>query len=58
VDRGVVESCEFGRSHSVVRERRLKTKGSLAAVGNAVALSRGEGRHEGAALARARCPSD
>jgi hypothetical protein len=58
VDRGVVESCKMGRSHSVVRERRLKTKGSLAAVGNAAALPGGEGRNEDAAFARARRPSD
>jgi hypothetical protein len=54
----VVESCTMGRSHSVVWERRLKAKGSLAAVGNAAALSGSEGRNEDAAFARARCPSD
>jgi hypothetical protein len=48
----------MGRSYSVVRERRLETKGSLAAVGNAAALSSGEDRNEDAAFARVRCPSD
>jgi hypothetical protein len=46
------------RSYSVVREGRLKTKGSLAAFGNAAALSGGEDRNKDAAFARARCPSD
>jgi hypothetical protein len=58
VDGGVVESYTMGRSYSVVQERRLKTKGSLAAVVHAAALSGGEGRHGDAAIARARCPSD
>jgi hypothetical protein len=58
VDGGVVESCTMGRSHSVVRERRLKTQGSLAAVGHAAALPRGEGGHGDAAIASARYPSD
>jgi hypothetical protein len=58
VDRGVAESCTMGRSHSVVRERRLKTKGSLAVVWNAAVLSLDEGRDEDAAFEKARCPSD
>ena len=58
MDRGVAESCTMGQSHSVTRERRLKTKGSLAAVGNVAALSGGEDRNKDAAFARARCPSD
>ena len=58
MNRGVVESYAMGRGHSVVQERRLKTKGSLVAVGNTAALSGGEGWNEDAAFANARCPSD